>query len=53
MEKGREKGREEERLELIQNGLSKGYSIEIIADFTKLTTDEVKIIIVEQGWEIN
>jgi predicted transposase/invertase (TIGR01784 family) len=51
--KGMEKGREEERLELIQNGLSKGYSIETIADFTKLTTDEVKIIIVEQGWEIN
>lgn len=36
-----EEGRQEERIEMAKRGLAKGYSIEIIADMTGLSEEEI------------
>ena len=47
-----EKGVEKERLSSIKMYLDEKISLEMIAKFTRLSIDEVKKIIEEQGWEI-
>ena len=51
-EEGIEKGVEKERLSSIKMYLSEKFSLEMIAKLTRLSIEEVKKIIEEQGWEI-
>ena len=44
-EVGLEKGRYEERLELIRKMLSKGLSLEVVSDVTGLSVDELETLL--------
>jgi len=51
-EEGIEKGMEKKTLSVIKMCLEEKLSLEMIAKLTRLSIDEVKKIIEEQGWEI-
>ena len=53
IEKGMEKGREKRDLEIIKNALKKGYSIEIISDFTNISIGQIKKIIADHKRDFN
>ena len=55
-EEGRTLGREEERkiknIEIIKSGIEMGLSLVMMSNLTRLSIEEVKKIIEEQGWKI-